>query len=78
MEKVLTGMNCGPSGYEAAVAVIEKCAADESTELDLQQMGLSDVDLDRIDFTSVTHIHELNLFFNECVSSASFHDCFFY
>lgn len=60
----------GPRGSSDAIAAIDKCAAESSTVLDLQQMCLTDEDLElvapRLEKVA-SHVTELNLFMNEYV-----------
>lgn len=61
----------GPRGANDALAAIDKCAADQSPLLDLQQMELTDEDLQLVTprFSAISsHVKELNLFMNECVN----------
>lgn len=63
-------LNEGPAGIDDALAAVEKCAADSGTVLDLQQMTLTDEDLQLIStkFDSLAaHVTKLNLFMNEYV-----------
>lgn len=67
-------LNEGPAGAQDALAAIEKCASNSEAVLDLQQMGLTDEDLERIapEFEALaSHVKTLNLFMNECVSAPS-------
>jgi len=66
----------GLSGIEAAISAIEECATSHNSELDLQQLSLSDADL----IALLNHpkvkaiadsITKLNLFLNEYVLSYS-------
>lgn len=58
----------GPRGAEDALAIIDQCAKSKSSVLDLQQMGLTDEDLERIipNLSAVaSFVTTLNLFMNE-------------
>lgn len=65
-------LDAGPRGCDDAIAAIEKCAVESSTVLDLQQMYLTDKDLERLIShlpKVASHVTELNLFLNEYVTS---------
>lgn len=58
----------GPQGLDDANAIIDKCARDSAHVLDLQQMHLTDEDLQEISprFDSLaSHVTTINLFMNE-------------
>lgn len=74
LAEFMARLNEGPAGAEDALAAIEKCAANSQTVLDLQQMHLTDEDLERIapKFEALaSHVTTLNLFMNECVFGLS-------
>lgn len=63
-------LNGGPAGFDDALAAVEKCASVSGTVLDLQQMSLTDEDLQLISakFDAIAaHVTKLNLFMNEYV-----------
>lgn len=58
----------GPRGSEDAIAIIDQCRSSASDTLDLQQMHLTDADLEHVipSLSSVaSHVTTLNLFMNE-------------
>lgn len=64
-------LNEGPSGVDDALAAVDKCASNEDAVLDLQQMCLTDEDLQKIatKFDVIApHVTHLNLFMNEFVT----------
>lgn len=71
LAEFLARLDEGPRGADEALAAIDKCAAGASPLLDLQQMELTDKDLQLIapKLSALSpHVKELNLFMNECVS----------
>lgn len=68
LAELMSGLNDGPRGIQDAFAEIEKCSAEKSSLLDLQQMGLTNEDLAEISpklSDLAPHVRELNLFLNE-------------
>lgn len=68
LNEFLNNVDRGPSGLDDAILLIQQCAASKSTVLDLQQMGLTDSDLQQLapHFPTIAaHVTSLNLFMNE-------------
>lgn len=65
----------GPRGVEDAIAAIEECQRVQGSILDLQQMMLTDEDMQQLasKFGSIAaHVKTLNLFMNEFVFLPSY------
>lgn len=64
----LSSLDAGPRGVTDALNAVQKCSTDLSDELDLQQMCLTNDDIEIIlpHFQTVAvHVKKLNLFMNE-------------
>lgn len=72
MQSLVDNLLSGPCGVEPAAAAIERCAAEKSATLDLQQLRLTNQDIDALApklQAVASHVTTLNLFLNEYAPS---------
>lgn len=74
LAEFMSKLEQGPQGVEDACVAVDRCASESSPILDLQQMMLTDEDLNVVasKFQTVAeHVTTLNLFMNEYVALLS-------